>query len=73
MAIKFEKIQDGMILYDVRKNTGFGRDKWNVWPVKIVSVDKENRTVLASWNNNPPRIMYERTVTKLRANRPKTT
>lgn len=70
MAIKFEKIQDGMILYDVRKNTGFGSNKWNVWEVKILSVDGKNRTVIASWNNNQPRIMHERAVTKLRANMP---
>jgi len=48
MAIKFEKIEPGMTLYDVKKNTkGFPRNcKWHVWPVNIIKVDVENRKYL---------------------------
>lgn len=70
MAIKFEKIKPGMTLYDVRRNTGFGRHKWNTWPVYIKEVDAENRTVIASWNGNAYIKMHEGRVTKYRAKRP---
>lgn len=68
--IKFEKIQPGAILWDVRKSTGWSRYKWDFWPVYIQEVDGEKRRVLASWNYNKPEWMYEQRVTKLRANRP---
>ena len=73
MAIKFEKIIPNMVLWDVKKNTkGYPRGcKWHTWPVYIKLVDKENRKVLASWNNNPPKWICERIVTKYRAKRPK--
>lgn len=67
--IKFEKIQSGMILYDVRKSaTQFSRRKWDVWPVLVYEVDQEKRRVFASWNGNQPQWMYERQATKYRTN-----
>jgi len=75
MSIKFEKIEAGMKLFDVRKNTRPGiscnTNKWNTWPVRIVEVDAEKRKVLASWNGNKPEWMSERRVTKYRKNLPK--
>ena len=73
MAIKFEKIEPGMTLYDVKKNTkGFPRNcKWHVWPVNIIKVDVENRKVFASWNSNTPKWISERNVTKYRKKYPK--
>lgn len=69
--IKFEKIHPGMILYDVRKCTRpFSRVKWDVWTVKVIEVDQEKRRVFASWNGNQPQWIYERAVTKYRANNP---
>jgi hypothetical protein len=70
MAIKFEKIEVGMTLYDVRRNTGFGGYKWNVWPVYIKEVNKEDRYVIASWNGNAEEKMREARVCKYRAKRP---
>ena len=70
MAIKFEKIVAGMTIWDVRKSTGMSRGKWSVWPVYIISVDAENRTVVASWNYNTPEKMEESRVTKFRAKKP---
>lgn len=53
--IKFEKIQPGMILYDVRKAfISLVGPKWNVWPVLVYEVDQEKRRVFASWNGNAP-------------------
>jgi hypothetical protein len=68
--IKFEKIKAGMKLYDVRKNTGSTRNKWNIWPVFVKEVNSKNRMVLASWNHNPPEWMSEGRVTKYRAKKP---
>jgi len=73
MAIKFEKIQPGMTLWDVRKSSGLARfrSKWDIWSVYVKEVDPDKRQVLASWNSNPAEWMYERRVCKYRANRPK--
>lgn len=68
MAIKFEKIKPGMTLWDVRKNTGYGRNKWNNFPVYIQSVNSEDRTVEASWNRNKLETMREGRVCRYRAN-----
>lgn len=68
--IKFEKIHAGMILYDVRKATGWSRHKWDTWPVRVVEVDTEKRRVLASWNHNKAEWMNERRITRYRAKRP---
>jgi len=70
MAIKFEKIKEGMTLYDVRKNTGMSRNKWSVWTVKVIEVNTEERKALISWNTNKPEWMQENRVTKYRARRP---
>lgn len=71
MAIKFEKITEGMTLYDVRRNTGMTRNKWSTWPVHVYEVDQENRAVVASWNGNKREKMHESKVTKYRAKKPK--
>lgn len=73
MAIKFEKIKAGAVLFDVRRNTGMTSNKWSTWPVKIISVDSESRTVVASWNHNKEEVMNEGRVTKFRAKRPSAT
>jgi hypothetical protein len=68
--IKFEKIKPGMILYDCRKNRGFGRNKWNTWHVYVRDVDNENRRVLASWNGNADKWISEWEATRYRAKPP---
>ena len=73
MTIKFEKIKEGMTLYDVRKNTGMTRNKWSIWPVLVIEVDPEKRMVLASWNHNKKEWMTERRVTGYRAKEPEQT
>lgn len=73
--IKFEKIKEGMTLWDCKKRKRFGisvnTSKWQVWPVHIKKVDTERRRVFASWNYNAPRWIPERRVTKYRAKAPK--
>lgn len=71
--IKFEKIQPGQVLYEVRKSNwrmrSFG-DKYSTWPVYVRSIDSINRTVVASWNGNKDQVMSEQQITKLRAKEP---
>lgn len=70
MAIKFEKIQPGMTLYDVSKETGFTRWKWAIWPVVVHEINIEERRVFASWNGNKPEWMSEHRITKYRLKPP---
>jgi len=72
MAIKFEKIQPGMALWDVKRNTGLARfrGKYSCWPVEVKEVDLEKRRVLILWNGNPERWSPECNVTKFRIKRP---
>lgn len=56
MAIKFEKIEPGMKLLDVHR-TRMGNStmsEWGLWYVKVISVDREKRTAVVSWNGNRP-------------------
>lgn len=69
--IKFEKVKQGMTLYDVRRNKGLSRSKWNTWTVSVIEVDTEKRMVLASWNHNKPEWMPEGRICKYRAKLPK--
>lgn len=69
--IKFEKIKPGMTLYDVRRNRGLSRNKWNSWSVYVIDVDNEKHSVLASWNGNKEEWMHEKRVCKFREKLPK--
>ena len=70
--MKFEKIKPGMRVYDV------GRQKMGntnvstiaVWPVYIVSVDEEKRSVVARWNGNSERTFRESTYSKWKDKEP---
>jgi len=70
--MKIEKLQPGMVVYDV------GRHKMgnttistvSVWSVRIVSVDVDARTVVASWNSNQAKPYREGIWSKWRAKRP---
>ena len=70
--MKFEKLQPGMVVYDVHRhkmgNTTISTV--GVWRVRIVSVDHERQRVTASWNGNPARTFYPRDVAKWREKEP---
>lgn len=70
--MKFEKVQPGMVLYDVHSyqmgNTTMR--SMGCWAVRIISIDVEKRQALASWNGNPPRLYFERDLKRLRAVKP---
>lgn len=68
-----KKIKPGQILYDKHRykqgNTTI--PAWGVWPVKVISVDLQSNTILASWNGNKPHTMSLRQIKRLKVNKPK--
>jgi hypothetical protein len=73
MAIKFDAVKAGDTLYDVRRgkagNTTMSRI--NVWSVRVVSVDADNKTARVRWNGNPERTYGRREIERLRRSPPK--
>lgn len=67
MAIKFEKIEPGMKLLDIHRekmgNTTMSQ--LALWKVEIISVDREKRTAVVSWNGNPHRTWTARELERL--------
>ena len=70
MAIKFEKIKEGMILYDVHKHKmgNTTMSSVGVWPVRIIEL-KDNGAIV-SWNHNEPQHWSRYQLEKLRAKEP---
>ncbi len=70
--MKFEKLQPEMTVYDVDTYTmGNTRMKSvGVWSVRVVSIDADSRSVMASWNSNPAKRFYAHSVKKWREKRP---
>lgn len=67
MAIKFEKIEPGMTLLDIHR-TKMGNTtmtELGLWKVQIVSVDRDQRTAVVSWNGNPQRTWSARELERL--------
>lgn len=73
MAIKFDKIEPGMVLLDIHSyrmgNTTMRR--LGKWAVEILSVDKEARTALVRWNGNPPERWLQHRLCRLYVTEPK--
>jgi hypothetical protein len=73
MAIKFERIKAGDVLYDCRRE-GMGNttmSRWACWPVKIISVDPSTRTAMVRWNSNAPQKYYGYQLVRLSRTEPK--
>lgn len=72
MAIKFEKIQPGMELMDIHRHRmgNTMMTELGLWPVRIISVDAENRTAIVSWNGNRPEKWNAHDLVKLYAKEP---
>lgn len=69
--VAFSTIKAGDILWDCHRhrmgNTTMSR--MGAWQVKIISVDTEKRTAIASWNSNKPTTYYEHNIRALRRTR----
>lgn len=73
MAIKFEKIEAGMKLMDVHR-TRMGNttmSEWGLWYVRVISVDRDERSAMVRWNGNPPEKWYARELERLYTKEPK--
>lgn len=67
MAVKFEKIEPGMTLLDIHRekmgNTTMS--EWGIWKVRVISIDREQRTAVVSWNSNPAQTWTARELERL--------
>jgi hypothetical protein len=70
--MKIEKLQPGMVVYNtVRHRMGNTTlTTLSVYAVKVISVDVEKGTVVASWNHNPPQTFHASSWRKWTARRP---
>ncbi len=61
MPIKFDKLVEGSTLYDIHSETMGNTTlrRLGYWPVTIISIDREERSAMVSWNGNPPQKRYE--------------
>lgn len=69
--MKFEKLKPGMELYDVHsyKMGNTSLRSIGVWPVRVIEVS-DDRSIVASWNGNKPKRMYEAQWSKYRMKAP---
>ena len=70
--MKFDKLEEGMTLWSLSKhrmgNTTI--KTMAVHKVKVISIDRDKRRAMCSWNGNPARLYFERDIEKLKANEP---
>lgn len=71
MAISFNAVKAGDVLYDVHRYKTNGGSKQGCWRVKIYEIDYEKGTAMASWNTNPPQKYFRRQIERLRRSQPK--
>lgn len=73
MAIKFELIKVGDILFDKRRrrmgNTMASRDE--VFKVEIISIDVERESATVRWNGNPATVWLRKSLEGLYRKEPK--
>lgn len=69
---KIEKLTVGQTLYELRRqkmgNTTVSRTA--CYEVKVREIAEDKRSIMASWNGNPPRRYNVRDVAKLKVKKP---
>ena len=74
MAVKWETVKEGDVLWDKRRtkmgNTTMSRD--SVYRVIVKSIDHAANCATASWNNNPPKRYWRKGIERLYRNQPQT-
>lgn len=72
MAVKFETVKPGDVLYDVHShrmgNTTLRT--WGCWPVVVESVDYERGRAVVRWNGNAAETWYRHQIVRLRRKEP---
>ena len=74
MAVKFELVKAGDVLYDVhREKAGHtNMSRLGCWEVKVEEINHEEGWAMCRWNvMNPPKRWSRRRVEKLRRSKPK--
>jgi len=70
---QIKNLKAGKVIWDKHKeragNTTMWR--WGVWPVYVKEVDPNFEFIIASWNGNKERKMFQRQVDKFRVKEPK--
>lgn len=73
MAVKFEKVQVGDVLWSKSRgrmgNTIIKETRWH--SVRVIDIDSEKKTACVSWNGNPTETYYRKQVERLYRNKPK--
>lgn len=66
------KLQPGQVLYQIQRqkcgNTMVSRGC--LYEVRVVSIAEDGKSIMASWNGNPPRRFYQKQVASLRVKKP---
>ena len=72
MAIKFDKITPGMVLFDIHRERASNTmmTRLGCWEVRVISVDAERRTARVSWNGNREETWYAVRLQRLFAKKP---
>ena len=73
MAIKFDSVKVGDVLYDVHryKLANVNASRQGCWEVHVKQIDTVNQRALVAWNGNAPEWKRAREVEKYRRSRPK--
>ncbi len=65
-------LKEGQILWDKHRykmgNTNVRT--WGVWRVRVIEIDPNHQFIVASWNGNEAKRMYEYQVKKLKVKEP---
>lgn len=67
MAIKFERVQPGDVLWNVQRVHGLAR----LWKIQVLEIDYEQGKASCSWNGNRPTMYTRRQIERCRRSRPK--
>lgn len=70
---KISKLKVGQVLWDTRRERmgSTTLTRVCVYEVWVKDIDPEGRYIIASWNGNSPKKMWEQEVSKLKVKEPK--
>ena len=70
--MKFDKLKEGMTLYSLssRRMGNTTMRTMAVHTVRVVSIDREKRRAMCSWNHNPAQLYFERDIERLKEHEP---
>lgn len=66
MAVKFESVKAGDILWDCHRYKAGPFSRMGSWSVRVISIDHAAGVAVVSWNSNAPQTYRRRQVERLR-------